>query len=203
MFYETRLDDHGLPADPLKALVIPRPIGWISTRSKSGQVNLAPYSFFNMIHDEPPIVLFSSGGLKDSAAFAIESGEFVVNLVSEPLMVAANASAVNAPRGESEFAYAKVTEAPARLVGAPRVAEAMASLECKVTQSFHPRTLDGSADDAVVVVGQVVGVFIDERILTNGRVDVAKLLPVGRLGYSDFGVIRAGITVRRPKWNDG
>ena len=200
MFYETSRDDHGLPADPLKALVVPRPIGWISTRSPGGHVNLAPYSFFNMVDDEPPIVLFSSGGPKDSATFAAESGEFVVNFVGEHLMHAANATSVNAPRGENEFSYAKVTEAPSRMVSAPRVLEAFAAFECKVTQVFSPQTLSGGVSEAIIVMGQVVGVHIDERVLTEGRVDVSKSLPVARLGYSDYVVVREAVTIRRPRW---
>lgn len=202
MFYETGSDDHGLPYDPLKALVAPRPIGWISTRNAAGQLNLAPYSFFNMVHDEPPLVLFSSGGPKDSATFAAESGEFVANFVSDSLARQMNATAVDAPRGESEFAYAGLTPEPSRLVEAPRVREAYAALECRVTQVLRPETLSGPCD-AIVVMGQVVGVFIDERILTNGKVDVAKARPVARLGYLDFAVVSETFAMRRPKWSDG
>jgi flavin reductase (DIM6/NTAB) family NADH-FMN oxidoreductase RutF len=203
MFYETRTNDHGLRYDPFKALVVPRPIGWISTRSKDGRVNLAPYSFFNALSDEPPLIMFSSGGPKDSATFAEDSGEFVANFVSEPLAVAMNASSVNAPRGVSEFGYAGLNEAPCRLVSAPRVREAYAAFECKVTQVLIPKTLDGPAADAIVVIGQVVGVHIDEAILSEGRVDIAKARPVARLGYMDFAVVRESFSMKRPKWNGG
>lgn len=200
MFYETANDDHGLAFDPLKALVAPRPIGWISSVSREGRFNLAPYSFFNMVHDEPPIVLFSSGGPKDSVTYAAESGVFVVNLVSEHLAVQMNATSVDAPRGASEFEYAGLTPVAGRLVAAPRVGEAYAALECRVTQVFSPLTLDGSESDAVVVMGQVVGVHLDEAILTNGKVDVSKSRPVARLGYLDFAVVREVFAMRRPKW---
>ncbi len=199
MFYETRLNDHGLRADPMKALVVPRPIGWISTRSPRGETNLAPYSFFNMVDDEPPLVLFSSGGMKDSAAFALESGEFVVNLVSEHLLQAANQTSASVPRGQSEFELAGLSEAPCRLVAAPRVREAYAALECKVTQSLRPASLPGCEEsESIIVFGQVVGVHIDDRILTEGVIDIEKFLPVGRLGYADYAVVRGSVRLRRP-----
>lgn len=203
MFYTTRENQHGLRYDPFKALVIPRPIGWISTRSSDGRVNLAPYSFFNALSDEPPLIMFSSGGRKDSVSFAEESGEFVANFVSEPLAAQMNATSVNAPRGVSEFGYAGLTEAPCQLVQAPRVKEAYAALECKVTEVFEPKTLDGSTPDAIVTIGQVVGVHIDEAILTEGRVDIAKARPVARLGYLDFAVVSQSFSLRRPKWQGG
>lgn len=200
MFYETATNAHGLPHDPLKALVVPRPIGWISTRSRAGALNLAPYSFFNMIDDKPPLVLFSSGGPKDSATFAADSGEFVANFVSEALAVQMNATAVDAPRGTSEFAYAGLTPAESVLVATPRVAEAFAALECKVTQVFTPTTLPGTESSSIVVIGQIVGVHIDESILRAGMVDIAQARPVARLGYLEFTTVRESFTMRRPRW---
>ncbi|MBV8662089.1 MAG: flavin reductase family protein, partial [Hyphomicrobiales bacterium] len=133
MFYETRQRDKTvLPHDPFKAIVSPRPIGWISTRSLDGRVNLAPYSFFNAFSSAPPLVGFSSEGLKDSASFARESGEFVANLATFDLMQAMSETSAPLPRGASEFEHAGLTMAPCRLVAAPRVAEAHAALECKV-----------------------------------------------------------------------
>ena len=202
MFYTTAANDHGLQYDPFKALVVPRPIGWISTRSKDGRVNLAPYSFFNAICDDPHLVMFSSGGPKDSVTFAQESGEFVVNLVSEPLAVQMNATSVDAPRGISEFGYAGLSEAPCQLVQAPRVKEAYAALECRITQVFVPSTLDGSVAHAIIAIGQVVGVHIDPTILSNGRVDIAKARPVSRLGYMDFAVVSESFVMRRPRWGE-
>jgi flavin reductase (DIM6/NTAB) family NADH-FMN oxidoreductase RutF len=201
MFYPTDTNQHGLPHDPFKALVAPRPIGWISTRSAAGLINLAPYSFFNAICERPKLVLFSSYGPKDSVTFAQEGGDFVANFVSEELAVRMNATSVDAPRGVSEFEYAKLTAAPSRLVQAPRVAEAYAALECRVTQVLVPNTLDGSIADSIVVIGQVVGVHLDEAILTDGRVDVAKARPVCRLGYFDFAVVREVFEMRRPRWD--
>lgn len=201
VFYRTADNRHGLPHDPFKAIVAPRPIGWVSTRALDGRVNLAPYSFFNAICDRPKLVLFSSVGAKDSMTFAIESGEFVANFVSENLAARMNATSVDAPRGHSEFEYAGLTPVDAELVRAPRVAEAFAALECRVTQHFVPQTLDeGPQANATVVIGQVVGIHLDEAVLTDGLVDIEKARPVSRLGYLDFAVTREVFSMTRPKW---
>lgn len=202
MFYETADNRHGLPHDPFKAIVAPRPIGWISTRSTGGKVNLAPYSFFNAISDDPKLVMFASSGIKDTAAFAVESGEFVVNLVTRDLAEAMNRSSASAPRGISEFALAGLTEAPCRLVSAPRVAEAPAALECRVTQHFHPVGVDGAPSETLVVIGQVVGIHIDERILRDGLIAIDLAEPVTRLGYLDYAVTRETFAMRRPRRPD-
>ncbi|KQT57531.1 MULTISPECIES: flavin reductase family protein [unclassified Aureimonas] len=202
MFYTTDENRHGLPHDPFKAIVSPRPIGWISTRSKSGAVNLAPYSFFTAISDGPKLVMFSSVGMKDSASFAIESGEFVANLATGPLTHALNRSSAPAARGVSEFEIAGLTEAPCRLVAAPRVAESPAALECRVTEWFRPKALDGSDSENIVVIGQVVGIHLDERILKDGMIDVALAEPLSRLGYLDYAVTRDVFQLRRPREPD-
>ncbi|MFD2238477.1 flavin reductase family protein [Aureimonas populi] len=200
MFYETATNDHGLSHDPFKAIVAPRPIGWISTRARDGAVNLAPYSFFNAISDDPKLVMFaSSGGAKDSASFAIESGEFVANLATEALAETMNRSSAPLPRGVSEFDTAGLTMAGCRLVAAPRVAESPAALECRVTEHFVPRRLGGGASSSLVVIGEVVGIHIDERILREGRIDMALAAPLSRLGYLDFAVTKSVFQMVRPK----
>jgi len=200
VFYEP-VKGHGLPHDPFKAIVAPRPIGWISTVSGQGEVNLAPYSFFNAISSKPPLVMFSSDGDKHSTTFIRETGEFVVNLVGNTLAKKMNASAVDAPRGVSEFGYAGLTSAPSRLVAPPRVAEAPAALECKATEIFRPKTIDGEASENVVVIGQVVGVHIDDAMLTDGLFDVVKAGNVSRLGYMDYLTVTETFAMRRPRWN--
>ena len=141
MFYRTGERDRAkLPHDPFKAIVAPRPIGWISTRARDGRVNLAPYSFFNGFCSAPPIVGFSSdGGWKDSASFARESGEFVANLATSDLRQPMNATSAPLPRGENEFVHAGLTMADCQLVAAPRVAESPAALECKVVEIIEIR----------------------------------------------------------------
>ncbi|WP_152045734.1 flavin reductase family protein [Aureimonas psammosilenae] len=203
MFYTTDTNHHGLPHDPFKAIVTPRPIGWISTRSRDGSVNLAPYSFFNAIADNPKLVLFSSSGMKDSASFAIESGEFVANLATDALAEAVNRTSAPAPRGTSEFAIAGLTEAPCHLVAAPRILESPAALECKVVGHFTPNGIDGRPADAVVVIGQVVGIHISEAILRDGLVDMELARPLSRLGYLDYAVTSDVFAMRRPRQADG
>ncbi|PWK61847.1 flavin reductase family protein [Aminobacter sp. AP02] len=201
MFYEPS-KGHGLPHDPFKAIVSPRPIGWISTLSKEGALNLAPYSFFNAFSSNPHLVWFSSEGPKDSATFAAETNEFVANLVGRDLAERMNRSAVNAPRGVSEFGYAGLTPAPSRLVAPPRVAEAPAALECKVTEIFRPKGLDGNDAGVFVVIGEVVGVHIDEAFLAQGLFDTVKAGNVARLGYMDYSTVDAVFSMRRPRWKD-
>jgi len=199
MFYKFD-DGHGLPHDPLKAIVSPRPIGWISSRSAEGKINLAPYSFFNMVSTKPCLIMFSSEGRKDSVTFIEETREFAANLVSANLSVAMNKTSVNAPRGVSEFEYAGLNAADCRLIGAPRVAEAFATLECVVTDIRHPTDRHGNPVQAIMVTGEVVGVHIDEAILTNGLVDMTKAQPVSRLGYMDFATVSETFQMFRPKW---
>ena len=199
MFYEPS-KGHGLPHDPSKAIVAPRPIGWISTLSGAGEINLAPYSFFNAVSTRPFIVWFSSEGEKDSATFAQETGEFVANLVSRDLAEKMNRTSVNAPRGVNEFVYADLAMAPSRLVAPPRVAAAPAALECRVTEVFRPRGLDGTPTSAVVVAGEVVGVHIDDAFLKDGLFDITKAGNVARLGYMDYASVDEVFSMRRPRW---
>ena len=201
MFYEPS-KGHGLPHDPFKAIVSPRPIGWISTVSRSGAVNLAPYSFFNAFSTHPFLVWFSSEGEKDSATFAQETGEFVVNIVGRDLAKRMNMSSVNAPRGASEFDYAGLASAPSRVVAPPRVADAPAALECKVTDILRPKDLRGDDAGVIVVTGEVIGVHIAEAFLTDGLFDVVKAGNVSRLGYRDFASITETFSMTRPRWDD-
>ena len=147
MFYATAERDRTkLPHDPFKAIVAPRPIGWISTRALDGRINLAPYSFFNGFSSAPPIVGFSSEGWKDSASFAKESGEFVANLATHDLQGPMNETSAPFARGENEFARAGLTMAECRLVAAPRVAESPAALECKVVEVVEIRISERGAE---------------------------------------------------------
>jgi flavin reductase (DIM6/NTAB) family NADH-FMN oxidoreductase RutF len=200
LFYEPAARDRDvLPHDPFKALVAPRPIGWISTASAGGAVNLAPYSFFNAVASEPPMVVFSSEGVKDSLVFASELREFVWNLPSWELREAMNATAATLPRGESEFDHAGLELAPSRLVRPPRVAAAPAALECRVVQVVGLNDVDGRPVDRHLVIGQVVGVHIDERYVRDGLVDTAAMRPVARCGYRDeYAVVASLFRMTRP-----
>ena len=204
MFYEI---EKGTP-DPfgtLNAIVVPRPIGWISTLSADGVPNLAPYSFFNAVAYSPPQVMFAatsnhrSGGLKDAVLDAQTTGEFVVNVATWELRERMNASAVPAPREIDEFEYAGLTKAESKLVKCPRVAESPINLECRYIRSAEMLSNDAE-DPNTVVFGQVVGVHVDERVLVDGRIDFLKLRPVGRLGYLDFVEVDSVFTMERPTW---
>lgn len=186
MFYETAANRHGLSHDPFKAIVSPRPIGWIGSLAKDGSYNLAPYSFFNAISDTPKLVMFSSSGHKDSVANIEETGVFTANFVSRDLADKMNMTSISAPRGESEFEIAGLTPVVGTLVAAPFVAEAYAALECKVTEMFQPKTLTGDLSESYMVIGQVVGIHIREEAVRDGRFDMAKVRPIGRMGYMDY-----------------
>lgn len=201
MFYQPK-NGHQLPHNPLKAIVTPRPIGWIGTRSKEGALNLAPYSFFNVICDNPPLVMFCSSGYKDSVAFVEETGEFTANMVGAHLAKEMNATSVNSPRGVSEFDYAGLTPAACEMIKAPRVAEAYAALECVAVEVKRLTGKDGALADSYMVIGEIVGVHIDEVILVDGRIDITKSQPVSRLGYMDFATTDKVYEMFRPKWEE-
>jgi flavin reductase (DIM6/NTAB) family NADH-FMN oxidoreductase RutF len=186
MFYETSANAHGLPHDPFKALVTPRPIGWISAISEKGEVNLSPYSFFNAVSERPPMVAFSSSGKKDALTFIEETGEFVCNLATYDLREQMNLTSAVLPRGENEMEHAGLTPAPSRLVKPPRVADALAALECKWLQTVPLHPLSGGDPSYYLVIGQVVGIHIDDRYIVNGLVDTAAMRPIARSGYRDY-----------------
>lgn len=199
IFFEPEKRDRELfPWDPFKGVVVPRPIGWISSMSKAGQVNLAPYSYFNGVLSRPRIVSFCSESEKDAAAFAIESGEFAWSMATWELREQMNLTSEGLPRGQSEFDYAKLATAPCRLIKAPRVAASPAALECRVTQVVRVLDIDGRETGGVVVYGQVIGVHIDERYMKKGRFDLAAVQPIARCGYDEYTVVEKVFSMTRP-----
>lgn len=196
---------HGLPHNPFSALIVPRPIGWISTLSAEGVANLSPYSFFNAVAYEPPQVMFScsgqhaEGGPKDAVKNIQETGEFVVNLATWDLRHVMSDSSTPAPRDVDEFEAVGIEKAPSELVSPPRVKASPAHLECRLSQFVY---LAKKSDDAtnVMVIGEVLGIHIDESVMTDGRVDVRKLRPVSRLGYLDYALIDDCFEIPRPGW---
>ncbi|SSC66590.1 flavin reductase family protein [Ciceribacter selenitireducens] len=199
MFYDTVSNAHGLAHDPFKAIVAPRQIGWIGTKGRDGSLNLSPYSFFNAVSDRPKIVMFSSSGRKDTLRNATETGVFSVNYVSADLVAAMNASSIAVPYGTDEFALAGLTPVMGRLVEAPFVGEAYAVLECRVTEIHTLKTIDGTDSDSHAVFGQVVAIHLDERVIRDGRFDVALARPVTRLGYMDYAEVQPVFELLRPK----
>lgn len=186
MFYTTDTNQHGLAHDPFKAIVAPRPIGWIGTKGRDGSLNLSPYSFFNIVSDNPKIVMFSSNGYKHSCRNAEETGMFTASLVSRDLVEMMNLSSAPVDYGVNEFELAGLTPESGKLVDAPYVGEAHAVLECRVTQILKPQGLDGAVSDSIMVFGQVVGIHISDVILRDGRIDMAVSRPVARMGYMDY-----------------
>jgi flavin reductase (DIM6/NTAB) family NADH-FMN oxidoreductase RutF len=196
MFYDTASNAHGLRHDPMKAIVAPRPIGWISTISRDGVTNLAPYSFFNMVAENPPYVMFSSYGRKDSQRNAEETGEFVCSLATYELREAMNVSSAGVGPEVNEFELAGLATAPSRLVKPPRVAASPAALECRYWKTISPPSR--SSHPYSMVIGEVVGVHIDDRFLTDGMVDTVAMHPIARMGYMDYSVVDGKFVLRRP-----
>jgi flavin reductase (DIM6/NTAB) family NADH-FMN oxidoreductase RutF len=182
----------------LSGLIVPRPIGWIGTRRADGTHNLAPYSFFNMVSSKPPLVMFSSGRhgdrAKDSATLAEEGGEFTVNIVSEDVVEAMNATAFSYPDDVDEFVECGLTPVDGEVVDAPLVAESPANLECRVV-----KVLDiGGETGARIVFGEVVAVHVRDDVLDGTRIRHGALLAVGRLAGSGYVTTRDRFEVVRP-----
>lgn len=197
---------HGLRHDPFNAIVGPRPIGWISTVDKSGVANLAPYSFFNAFNYVPPIIGFSTIGWKDSVANASATGEFCWNLATRPLAEQMNLTCAPAPPEIDEFEVAGLTQAPSRLIAAPRVAESPVNFECRVSQIVQLKTAAGADVSTWLVLGEVVAVHIDEALIHDGVYDTAAARPILRAGRGgDYVEVtpEAMFEMRRPGWPVG
>ena len=197
-FYEPRLG-HGLPHDPFKAIVAPRPIGWISTVGPGGGVNLAPYSFFNAFCDSPPIIGFSSAGRKDSQRNIEATGEFVANLATKKHAGAMNRSSASVPPHVNEMDLVGLQAAPSRIVKPPRVADAPAALECKLLVTLPLKDLDGRPTGNTLILGQVVGVHIDKSFLRDGLFDMTLARTIARCGYrGDYAEVANLFEMLRP-----
>ena len=191
----------GLSHNPLKAIVSPRPIGWISSQGSDGSVNLAPYSYFNAISEQPPMVMFSSAPgdatSKDSLRNVLETKEFVVNVVSAALGDAMNVSSGSFPYGTNEFDKAGLEMAACETVSVPRVKAAPAALECCLWQAIDlPAPNNGRA--STMVIGTITGIYIADDVIVDGKVDVAAYQPLARLGYMDYAQITELFEMQRP-----
>jgi flavin reductase (DIM6/NTAB) family NADH-FMN oxidoreductase RutF len=202
MFYETSKNDHGLPYNPFKSCVVPRPVGWVSTVSHDGIVNLAPFSMFNQLNYDPPFVCFSgsnrpgTGTRKDSVTNAEETGEFVVNMATYGLREKVSTTAQFVDPDVDEFELAGLTKAPSRLVRPPRVAESPIQLECKYHGTW---TLPANRRHSLhhVVVGEVVGIHISDDVIgADGKIDILKIRPLARLGYMDYTSVTEVFTMK-------
>ena len=189
--------------NPFKALVVPRPIGWISTISSTGAVNLAPYSFFNGVADDPPCVMYCPNGShpevgpKDSLINVEETGEFVFNLCNWDLHKKMNLTAEHLPRNVDEMTKSGLEPMSCNKVKPPRVAVAPAAFECRYLETVK-LPIGRSGRENNLVLGEVVGIHIDESVINDGMVDISLLKPVARLGYMDYTVVTESFTMERP-----
>ena len=203
MFYDTKLNNHKVSHYSFKSCVIPWPIGWISSVDVNGIVNLAPYSYFNAVADVPPIVMFASGfnpdgSDKDSLRNIEATGEFVVNIASYNLRELINQSSTVLPYGVSEVENFSIDTVPSVLVKPPRVRASAIGLECRYLKTISLE-VEGKPASSRMVLGHVVGVYIDENIINEGKIDVTKLQPIARLGYNEYAVINEVFKMNRPK----
>lgn len=190
MDYDPRSEPHNLAHDPTTSLVVPRPIGWISTNSPAGVVNLAPYSYFNLCANQPPFVMFASNTRKHSQNYAQSGGEFVFSLATYDLRTEMNITGGDYPDGISEPELAKLEMAPSRKVKPPRVARSPIALECVYSQTVNLVSSSGKKQKYEVVIGEVVNVHIDDAVIVNGMIDMARLHAIARLGYrGDYTVV--------------
>ena len=202
MFYDALVNKHGLRHDPFKALIAPRPIGWISSVSRDGICNLAPYSFFNAVSEKPAYVVFGSGGIKDSLANIEETGEFVCSLATWELREHVNTTSAAVPHGVDEFPLAGLTAVRSTLVAPPRVKESPAAFECRHWKSIAlPPAVPGGPDGYTLVIGLVVGIHIDDRFVSDGMVDTGAMRPLARLGYMEYSAVEPDtvFSIERPK----
>lgn len=180
-FYEPR-KGHGLPHDPFKSIIAPRPIGWVSSQNDEGQLNLAPYSFFNAFCAAPPIIGFASAGWKDSVANIKATGEFCWHLATRSLAEKMNTSSASVGSEVDEFALAGLTPTASSVVKVPRVLEAPVTFECRLSQLIQLESADGEKLDNWLVLGEVVGVHIDQHLLADGIYQTAAAEPIMRAG---------------------
>jgi flavin reductase (DIM6/NTAB) family NADH-FMN oxidoreductase RutF len=202
MYYDAIKNDHGFQYDPFKAIVAPRPIGWVSTLAVDGTANLAPYSFFNAFAQAPHYVAFGSGrsvrgGRKDSLTNIEATGEFVLSLATWGQREEMNLTSTNAEPGVDEFDLAGLGKVASQAVKPPRVAGAPAALECRHHQTVPLPGDDGSVADHLVI-GRVAGIYIDDAFINDGRVDTTAMQPLARLGYSEYAVVSEAFRMRRP-----
>ena len=203
MFYEPK---NGYPLDenPFSALVFPRPIGWISTLSKNGIANLAPYSFFNAIAYEPPQVMFSAtgfhsqGGLKDSIANVLSTNEFVVNLATKKLKTQVNQTSIDAPNEIDEFNVFKLKKRKSRIVEPPSIAESPVNLECRLFKKIDLKTKVKNQN--IMIIGEVVGIHIDDKFIKKGRIDSLAMRAISRMGYAEYSEIYSKFFMERLNW---
>ncbi len=197
MFYDAVKNDHGFQYDPFKALVAPRPIGWISTVSADRIANLAPFSYFNAMAQAPHYVVFGMGPPKDTLFNVRATGEFAVNMATYDLREQMNVTSAHVGPQVDEFDLGHLTKAPCKLITPSRVAESPVCLECKVFKVIELPDDAGHVENHMVI-GRVIGIHIDDRFIEDGRVNTAAMKPIARLGYSEYATVTEAWRMRRP-----
>ena len=205
MFYEPK---KGYPFDesPFAALVFPRPIGWISSLSKNGIANLAPYSFYNAIAYEPPQIMFSAtdyhnqGGFKDSIANILATKEFVINLATKKLKSKVNQSSIDAPHKIDEFKFCKLKKRKSIIVKPPSVADSPVNLECRLHKKINLKTKSRNKDQNIMIIGEVIGIYISNKFIKNGKVNSLAMKAISRMGYTEYCEVDSKFLMERLKW---
>ena len=204
MFYEPK-KGYPFDANPFASLVFPRPIGWISSLSKKGIANLAPYSFFNAIAYEPPQIMFSAtdfhsqGGFKDSIANVLSTKEFVVNLATNKLKNQVNQSAIDAPHGMDEFKLFKLKKRKSRMINPPSIFESPVNLECRLLKKINLKTKIKNQN--ILIIGEVVGIRIDNQFIKKGKIDSLAMGAISRMGYTEYSEINSKFLMERLMWH--
>ena len=205
MFYEPK-KGYPLLQDPFSALVFPRPIGWISSLSKTGIANLAPYSFFNDVAYLPPQVMFAAtayhnlGGFKDSVANILTTKEFVVNLATKKLKNQVVQSSIDAPNHIDEFELMKLKKRKSKIVKPPSVAESPVNLECQFLKKIDLKTSSKNKNQNKMIIGEVVGIYIDNKFIKNNKINSLAMRAISRMGYTEYSEVDSKFLMERPKW---
>ena len=201
MFYQPKKNPFSI--DPYKSLIFPRPIGWISSIDKKGIVNLAPYSYFNAIADDPPQIMFVAGASdrssqkKDTLTNIMATKEFVVNFATTATRKQMNLSSKDIHKDDDEFILTKLKKRKSRLVKVPSVANSPVNLECKLLKSIKLKS--SSRKFSTMVMGEVIGIYIKDSFIVKGRVNSAAMRYVARMGYSEYTTISSKFKMKRPK----
>jgi flavin reductase (DIM6/NTAB) family NADH-FMN oxidoreductase RutF len=204
MHYDSIENKHGLAHDPFKALIAPRPIGWITSVSSDGICNLAPYSYFNAVSDRPHYVMFSSANIKDSLRNISQTGEFTCSMATWDTREEMNISSAPVPPDADEYPLAGLTAIASKFVKPPRVKESPAAFECRHWKTVElPDVEPGSDRGHFIVIGQVVGIYIDDRFVNDGVVNTGAVQPIARMGYMEYTVVKPEtvFTINRPEMN--
>ena len=200
MFYEPK---KGIPfdIDPFKSLIFPRPIGWISSVNKKGIANLAPYSYFNAVTDEPPQIMFCANGgsshykYKDSLSNILSTKEFVVNFATSSTRIQMNNSSKDFKPDEDEFILSKLKKKKSKLVRAPSVKDSPVNLECTLVKTIKLKS--NLKKISTMIIGEVIGIYINNKFVKNGRIDSVSMRYIARMGYSEYTTVSSKFNLKR------